>query len=165
MDKFLQQLAEIDGKIDAILAGDLTDDKVAEHDTLVANREQVAKKLEMARANQARVDERQRLEDEAKKAARSIPGANRQTDAVYPVVTVPATPINHAAEQSWGFNNFGHYAREVHSATISQRPSTLTVPNPLPPKSPWASAIMLAFFKSQYCFGTGFSVSSGGELR
>lgn len=93
VDKFLQQLAEIDGKIDAILAGDLTDDKHAEHDLLVEERGKVAKRLEMAKAAQARVEERQRLEDEAKKAARPQPGDNRQTDAS----SAPSPKSNNAA--------------------------------------------------------------------
>ena len=134
LKKLVAKVAEINGRIDALLAHDeLTAEQQAEHDSLVAEHQKAVAAVAREQARLAREAEAEQLQATvdaaANRQARTIPatpapGTNRLTDAASnPTPTAPATPRDPREVATWGFPNFGAFAAEVHRSTISQRPS------------------------------------------
>lgn len=130
VEKLLNQLAEIDAKIEGILAGDaLTDDSRKTLASLEADRANVEERIGLQKKADARAAERAALQaDEAKKKAES----DKKAREIKPArVTAPdaishiehAEPIDHDANQRLGFDNFGQFAQEVRRAGTMKAPT------------------------------------------
>src|SRR5205823_1819019 len=78
VEKLLKQLADIDGKLDALLANaDLSADQLAEHDKLLEDRKNVLAAVGRAKASAARTAEREQIEADANTARVAAERARR----------------------------------------------------------------------------------------
>jgi HK97 family phage major capsid protein len=128
MDKLQEQIKAIDEKIDAILNSDgaLTDEQRADLTAHEAERKGIEEKIAMRAEQEKRREEQEKARAEAERQARLKPAAsNRKTDTDKPagVIKIAAEAKDPSIARTWGFDNFGQFAKEVHTATINQRPS------------------------------------------
>lgn len=130
MKKLLDQLNEIDGKIEAILNADaLTDASRAELKQLEAERANVEERIKLQKQADARAKERAALEAEETASRTQLERVNRtsnrltHTETGTRLATVPAEPKDPTIARTWGFQNFGEFAKEVYQSRVNQRTS------------------------------------------
>jgi len=130
--ELLAKLAAIDAQIDEVLkAEDFNDESRKKHDDLVASRARVESQIELAKAAADRAEARQKAEADADAAAHANDMRDRTITHKRKTATdtpgnsvVHAEPKDQKLSATWGFDNFGQFAKEVYTSRVNQTHST-----------------------------------------
>lgn len=131
MDKLLQQLNDIDAKVDAFLGkDDITEDDDKELAALEKERVAVENRIALQKTSDERARQRAALEAEANAKKRQDEVERRQavnnriTTADLPKMPAEARDTARDAKMvaTFGYDNFGQFAKDVHQAALTKRP-------------------------------------------